>query len=643
MEKRQLDFNAPILSARRYSSPSRSTELVPRKAPEKANPDRQQSLPANKFGWENEEVTKPAAVPFHWEQIPGRPKDELSSQAPTPEETPRLPPARVSDAIRRNSGESPRLPSGRGSGQSRYNSGERSVDHNVQKSQVESFSYADHAMLLEKLNESLNCKDESDSESEDDAYSDALDTLSVGESHSVNYSVSGLSGYHSSGVKPAGTFCVDEQTRDLMMNRFLPAAKAAVVETPQYVAKKSQVANVETKVVRKAVSGEITKPLSKENVSNTLPYYSQYIDYTESEDDDQDHKIPVKKPGKVWGILPRFCVKNSLCLLNPLPVMKSRPRPPTPPTPHVHDVRRLSRKALSGPLDKNVYHVPNKKKFHSGMLVRELPGVEGNLHSDDPSQFVSPRDSVRLSVSPLRRYRSGNISPYRNETPKSPFRDGAGLLGLPKEADNQLAYKIASSRKMLKALQDVSRNQTTERRSSAPNGDAVEKTVYVDFVNKTEHRRITKPSGERIKPQPNIFDLRKKPSLKNGPECKVLPDVKVDPNLCPEFGPLEWIPDVKLGSKEERKVESEKKESDHQLLSPLPPPLPKSPSESWLWRTLPSISNPFAHSRQRSRLHPKKAGAKGSADAAKWETIVKTSNLRQDHIRYSEELHRQSK
>lgn len=666
MEKRQLDFNAPILSARRYSSPQRSTELVVRKATEKSIPLRQQSLPVNNTsGWENEEVTKPAAVPFHWEQIPGRPKGDLDSQAPTPDaNTPRLPPARVSDAIRRNSGENPRLPSGRVSGPSRYNSGDRCNDQNIYRSQAESFACSDHAMLLEKLNESLKCKDDSDgSESGDDAYSDALDTLSVTESRSFNYStVSGLTGNNSSGVKPSGTFCIDKQTRELMMNRFLPAAKAAVIEAPQYVAKKSQVVNEPPKPVRKVVSGEMsqmTKPTPKEYHSNVLPHNSQSVDYTESEDE-QEYKAPVKKSGKVWGILPRFCVKNSLCLLNPLPVLKSKTRPaspPTPPTPSPGVVRRPSRKALSGPLDKSAYHVPDKKRFHSGLLSRDLFTVEGKLDYDS-NQFLNGRDSVKLSVSPLRRYRSGNISPYRNESPKSPFREGVGFLGMPKDSDNQIACKIASSRKMLKALQDVSRSQVqvNEKRTSSVNSDdPVEKTLYVDFVNKVEPP-ISRPSVDRMRGSPGnrrvqdynaaARSIRERKISegqnhqsppKGGTTYKALPwgdgdmeDLKPDRSFSQESTTLECISDAKLGAKEGRK-------------SHLPPPLPKSPSESWLWRTLPSI-NPFSHSNQRSHPQSKKLMQKGSVADTKWETIVKTSNPLHDHIRYSEmQFHTQSK
>ena len=67
--------------------------------------------------------------------------------------------------------------------------------------------------------------------------------------------------------------------------------------------------------------------------------------------------------------------------------------------------------------------------------------------------------------------------------------------------------------------------------------------------------------------------------------------------------------------------------------SPVPPPLPRSPSESWLWRTIPSVSlrNSFG-----SKAKAKNLDSKTSSSSTKWETIVKTSKLHHDHARYSE-------
>jgi hypothetical protein len=72
--------------------------------------------------------------------------------------------------------------------------------------------------------------------------------------------------------------------------------------------------------------------------------------------------------------------------------------------------------------------------------------------------------------------------------------------------------------------------------------------------------------------------------------------------------------------------------------SPLPPPLPKSPSESWLWRALPitSFKNSLLHSNQRNQSHAKRNDSNTTSSNVKWETIVKTSNLSHDHVRFSQ-------
>lgn len=282
----------------------------------------------------------------------------------------------------------------------------------------------------------------------------------------------------------------------------------------------------------------------------------------------------------------------------------------------------------------NACQVVQKKKFYSGLLSRDMPGIDNKL-GNESSQFVDSIGSHRSAgVSTSRR--SGNISPYRNESPKSPFREGVGFLGVPRESE-QFNAKIASSRKLFRALQDVSRNQINAVPTPA---DPVEKTVYVDYVKKKD--------VPTKKPSPTKFEEGKGASPKFRSIEKILPrtystdayeDVKKNQRLYQES--RNEVPcEAKFAVKEEKVEAADNgREMDPPAKSPLPPPLPKSPSESWLWQTLPSI-NPFTNSRGSSPIHPKKMGQKQKVSAtnsnAKWETIVKTSNLRQDHVRHSE-------
>lgn len=104
---------------------------------------------------------------------------------------------------------------------------------------------------------------------------------------------------------------------------------------------------------------------------------------------------------------------------------------------------------------------------------------------------------------------------------------------------------------------------------------------------------------------------------------KVANDKKID---------LENERNVKLGSQGEA--------NGSLLLKPLALPLPKSPSESWLKRTLPAISSRNASSSSRSSLAARICTSGQVSNASnldpKWETIVKTSNVHHGHLRFSE-------
>ncbi|KZV18611.1 hypothetical protein F511_36043 [Dorcoceras hygrometricum] len=617
MEKRQINFKAPLLSVRRCSSPLKSSEFIKGKLTEKPIPARQQSLPLYTSDWEIEEVTKPGAVPFHWEQVPGKPKYEVESQVHAVVEP--------SSTVRRNSGDIPKLPPGRASvPPSWYNSGERFVDQNIYMPQIEAFSFGDHASLLDKLDESLNHRDESETDSGEDGYSDALDTLSR----------------TSSSFAPSGTFSVDEQTKDLMMDRFLPAAKAVVLEAPQYVVKKPQVVNEQQKEpAKKVVSGE-RKLLHEQYVP--VPYYRQCTDSTESEDGDEC-SFKAKKSGKLWGILPRFRVKTSLCLFNPLSVMNLKS---CSSSSSASVTRKQNGKAFSGPLEKNSCYVPRTKRSYSGLLPGELLKSETKLSSGS-NNFMNSFDLYRSSLSPLRPNRSGSLSPYRNESPKSPFRGGVGFLGIPNYIENSNAKKIASSRKMFKALQDVSKKQTNERGPDT-SGNATDKTLFMDFVKKSDHpgSKAVDISGERSK----FLAGRKQMVKSNAPKSSIpetlYPHMPMPGNVAgsdKDVRPLEsteMLSEANFCTEDAMNQESDsRREFDPACLqSPLPPPLPKSPAESWLWRTLPSVplGNPFSSPRRATQFCSKKQNLKSSNTDSKWETIVKNSYLLQNPVRYPE-------
>lgn len=530
MEENQLNLNAPIISARRYSSPVRPSEKVNIHQPEKSLPRRQSSQPVQMSDWEPSGVAKPGTVPFVWEKIPGKAKEENEPGSQT--NIPRLPP------------------------------------------RIERTPLNISGNLLEMMKKGTKGDCENHSESGDDRYSDALDALSLSDSRSMSCSVSGLSGYCGSDIKSRGTFSTDVQTRDFMMNRFLPAAKAMILKTPQYSSKKPNVAVEQPKEpVKKVVSTERSRV--EHDWSLIVPDYGEYIEETESENGIDEFVAYSKTPKKAFGLFSKFCKKNSLCLLNPVPGLKARNHSPTN-TPkksstkknQAKEVSKTIRKAYSGPLtqtsDKYSGNGFTRKRVGSISRSQELYTVKSKPSGDSPTLSHSGELRMARGSSPYRAYTRGGLSPYRNEVANSPFRKGTSFIGIAKNGE-----KI-----------EVVKNPIIPK---------IEKTVGIDQVQNTNGLN----------------------SFREGVKS-----------------------DEKLEKKNEIILKADDKHSADVSgsLATLHPPLPKSPSESWLWRTLPSIN--FG----RTQFLSKNKQANTSNAGTKWETIVKTSNVLHDHIRYSEEL-----
>ncbi|KAL7243559.1 hypothetical protein ACSBR1_015874 [Camellia fascicularis] len=508
MEKKQLDLDAPLLSVRRFSSALGSSNGENKKMIEKSIPHHtHHSLPSLKSEWELAEVTKPVAVPFLWEQIPGRPKGVSQSEAQSPIEpsnTPRLPPGRAIEFSK--------LPS-----ENEYK------DQNVFKSQIEESPFNVIATLLETLNKGV------DTDSEYDEYSDALDMLSPTETLSMNCRVSG------SDAKPCGTYFADTQTCDFMMNRFLPAAKAMVLDTPQYVSKKQSLP------VNKVV-GVQRRHVLEQHRSDIVPHYAQYLQDIESEDEDEDEDEDDEDDE--YDSSGKTSVKAK-------------------------EVSRLARTAYSGPrtqiADKHAGSAVYKPKFDDRAQSHELHKVKSKLTIESHRLHYS--DDLRTSR---------GSSPYRvekNATAESLLQDircSHILVGANTPSD-----RLANLRGQGSRIEDLRINQGQDQQSMSL--DCSRLHCNAKLLSNNEHI------------------------------------LKADDQGSPNVG---------------------------SSLSSLPPPLPKSPSESWLCRTLPSISfqHPLSHSGLGTQFHHKMGHAKVPSSGTKWENIVKTSNVHHDHVRCSKEL-----
>ncbi|KAL5573675.1 hypothetical protein UlMin_023272 [Ulmus minor] len=464
MEDKQLDFNQPFLSVRRFSEPDnkrKTQKSLPKLPP----------LPVYKSELKSGPIRNPGTVPFVWEQTPGRPKDEGKAQQCAPEKppvAPKLPPGRVSNTKQ----EAPDKASKRTT--------------TTQSSTGSSFSSSEDVSNLKKKNvnkdkSSKQGREENGnlgSEDGDEAYLDALDTLSRSESFFMNCSVSGLSGYDQD-VEPSEPFLADPQTRDFMMGRFLPAAKAMASDSPKYAPRKQQVTWEQPRQANKVISGD--KQLRANQYRQTvLSHYAQDKGGEDSEDESVCESSEFSS-NKVCGLLPRFCLKNSFCLLNPVPGMKMQDQFPA------SSVRRVHAKASYANSSSET------KKEHAGNVVERLLDRQqiAELHEGKvemeckSSQTTKQGDCQELDRSSLyKTSNSASTSPYQNGYSRSIFSQHKGFLGIPEKAKKSRESGADIHRNGICSFRELLTSESTEWEvgSGSP---VVEKTLYIDSVLKT--------------------------------------------------------------------------------------------------------------------------------------------------------------
>lgn len=328
-EKQQLNYDQPLLSVRRFSPMVASEKHNARKA-DKSLPGIPR-LPLYKTELKSGPVTNPGTVPFLWELRPGRPKEEMKPQS---ENSDRLPIA-------------PKLPPGKSS--------------IVNKSQ---------AINVEAVNNFERCNKTIEKETfhlgdSDEAYADALDTFSSTESIFFNCSTSGLSSLDELEVKPSGTFSTDPLTREFMMERFLPAAKAMASKTHLYATKKQTIVQEKPREIKILINPD--KP-SMQHGPSLVKHYLQFQDNEEVEEEsDEDYDLNGNFPA-VCGLLPRFCLNHSFCLIHPVTATSTRTRLPKSSVNKLHD-----RSSAATSYSKRDAEVKKKKKKTNHSFLSRVP------------------------------------------------------------------------------------------------------------------------------------------------------------------------------------------------------------------------------------------------------------------------------
>ncbi|KAL2937408.1 Delta(12)-oleate desaturase [Bienertia sinuspersici] len=518
MEEKQLNFNQPLLSVRRGSSVT-----APPESKRKANDSHTTlpPLPYYKSELKSGPIRNPGVVPFKWERMPGRPKDEKKAQKKTLESAslvPKLPPGRVANHVQKQTDEvrrdSPTY--------LKYRS-ETSIPHSLENSSP------DKVLSEVEGSEKEECKDVSSSEDENVTFVDAPETLSRTESF-FNCSVSGVS--ELDGPESSGAFS-DPQTRDFMMGRFLPAAKAVASETPPNASRRNHsVAREQEKPVPKMIKWK-KQPPHYNTVPDTLHDHinmeEKYEDYESDHSDEPEHA-----PAKLCGLLPSFC------MLNPIPGMRD----------HVEvipTVRSIGLRINGGGMKRTaIQHapVPSKESLMNGHL-----GCHGLVRE----KGVSPQS-------------------FLDKEKRS--------LGLPE-------------------LESVAHLQTGETMNLI--NPPIEKTVYVDSERMIESRNSISSSSESRGRNPSVDyslqDIKSFCSKSSETTDSSAVTAKSCQNVIGDLNNLQKddhnvinvTVDVKKPQKPDVKSMIQFENCNSALA--LTPLLPKSPSESWLSRTLPSMGS----------------------------------------------------
>lgn len=329
-EDKGLDLNQPFISVRRSSPAVPSSECDDKSSKTDRILPMVPQPPPYRSGLKSGPLSKPGTVPFTWEQSPGRPKYEeisLHQSLQCPPIAPKLPPGRAVNPKQYESQDqayqqpplAPKLPP-RALQKPKQDESNKASDHIGKDIRPQESAPADNLIAKHDRPEEsteMGMKSGVEDGDETETYFDAPDNLSQSESFFVNCSISGLSGLDGPDLGSPGTFAADPQVQDFMMGRFLPAAKAMASETPPHShapKKQPPVATEKPRLqVKKASNMNKQHPLYRYNSSFLHRYISQA---SGSESEDDDNIEPENSTAKACGLLPRFLLKSSFCILD---------------------------------------------------------------------------------------------------------------------------------------------------------------------------------------------------------------------------------------------------------------------------------------------------------------------------------------
>ncbi|XP_065852114.1 uncharacterized protein [Euphorbia lathyris] len=651
MEGKQLDFNRPLLSVRRFSPTVSKAETENKRKTEKAFP---RVPPVYKSELRSGPVRNPGTVPFVWEQSPGRPKYETKPQTFDPQHAPaapRLPPGRPGRSLNADS--------------HRQAFEATAVSHSETKSDLlgsQSAPLLDKNETEEISGDGTEETDVLGSEDDHEAYVDALEALSRSESFFLNCSVSGVSGLDGPDIKQWGTSSTDQQTRDFMMGRFLPAAKAMASETPQYSTRKQPVPQEQPRTASKLLTMEKRHPFNEGRRLTNVPHCPHCNGEEETEEEDGMRKQ----------------IQAPMLSSNMTKVRSSH--------------------AVYCPENGNEHNQDDIHK-QASIHVLQTKGMQ-NEQKSQSNKIHCRSYEKELDGSSLYKRLQGNVPlPYKDKFSIPTITEEKGFLGIPEKSKDSVANSCVNGGKVFREFL-TSESDEWESASSSP---LVEKTLYIDSEHMlkpqvsnssssdmkgiNEHRRDDVTRNGEVEETTSTYSSFQEDELGTAARDKEnmlskslesansglislsdrsMHDIKMvsmnskhnqdltDISTSEEslkVDPLN-MQSKKVGDDVDSNLEKQllhMKLSDEEISKgcsvqksqlPLPLPLPKSPSESWLKRALPAVSTKHTASRSSLglNLHPRVEASKIESPDSKWETIVKTAKVQHGHLRYSEEL-----
>lgn len=595
-EDRRLDLNQPFLSVRRFSPAVPSTESKDRSRKPDWKPPKVPQLPLYRSELKSGPLRKPGTVPFTWEQSPGRPKFDGMS----PDQTPPRPPV------------VPKLPPGRTPNPKQNEPIESSNDREDDIQYRDKVPADNLVAKHEKPNETTGTGTGPGMEDGDETYYDAPDNLGRSESFFFNCSISGLSGLDGPDLGPAGTFATDPQVQDFMMGRFLPAAKAMASETPPHShtpKRQPQAGREQPRLgIKKSSNVSSQHPIYRYN-SSFLSHYLRQASGIESKDDEDDDTEPENSKLKVCGLLPRFLLKSSFCIDQDMVSQNAeKPNPKgklsrTNRFAYKRDCRNMEVMTQIGHSQGNQNFLGKIGSAADQSTVEEDKGAleKGctsfrDLLASEGHEWKScsgSRGTVIERTLYIDSIRTGN----------SHNSDTSSVSGPPSYRGMDFDDKVKEPASVESLPQDVKEIDVVDEKEIPGDeaGDPVD-----SCSNKVEQTPVTESSHSEIDCIVSVEE--KEVTGHTGVES-----IELSCSEPCKAGAEDRLPTTTTG--DSGNGSRQRRSTFH-----IPPLLPKSPAESWLFRTLPSISSRNSPARFLPELT-----SRSSYTDPKRETIVRTT------------------